>query len=175
MIEIKVDTTAVTQALERLARSAADTSPVMRAIAGVMHDAVMENFQQGGRPAWVPLKPATLAQKRKLGYGDKPLIRRGGGQSLYSSITSRSDQNSAVVGTDVVYAAIHQFGGRTAPHVIKPRNKKALAWPGIRHPVRSVNHPGSLIPARPFLSLTDADEQKIVSKISDYLARAVGG
>ncbi|MCM8596465.1 MAG: phage virion morphogenesis protein [Candidatus Accumulibacter sp.] len=73
-----------------MARSAADTSPVMRAIAGVMHDAVMENFQQGGRPAWVPLKPATLAQKSKFGYGDKTLIRRGAGQSLYSSITSRT-------------------------------------------------------------------------------------
>lgn len=49
MIEIKVDTAAMTQALDRLAKSAADTSPVMRAIAGVMHDAVMEDFDKGGR------------------------------------------------------------------------------------------------------------------------------
>ncbi len=31
----------------------------------------------------------------------------------------------------------------TPPHVIEPKNKKALAWPGGRHPVRRVNHPGT--------------------------------
>ncbi len=31
----------------------------------------------------------------------------------------------------------------TPPHVIEPKNKKALAWPGARHPVKKVNHPGT--------------------------------
>lgn len=172
MIEIKLNTAEVASAMERLAKAAADASPVMRVVAGIMHDAVMENFAQGGRPAWTGLLPATLAQKRKQGYSDKPLIRRGGGQSLYSSITQQADGNSAVVGSNIKYAAIHQFGGQTRPHVIKPRNKKALAFGG--KVVKSVNHPGSNIPARPFLKLTDTDEQKIVSKVSDYLNRAIG-
>lgn len=30
----------------------------------------------------------------------------------------------------VVYAAIHEFGGKTRPHIIRPRFKKALAWSG---------------------------------------------
>lgn len=34
-------------------------------------------------------------------------------------------------------------------HVITPKNKKALSWPGARHPVKLVNHPGT--PAQPFL------------------------
>ncbi|GAA0494777.1 hypothetical protein Ade02nite_19740 [Paractinoplanes deccanensis] len=29
------------------------------------------------------------------------------------------------------------------PHVIEPRAKKALAWPGGQHPVRRVQHPGT--------------------------------
>ena len=29
-----------------------------------------------------------------------------------------------------------------SPHIIRPRNKKALAWDGINHPVAMVNHPG---------------------------------
>ncbi len=37
----------------------------------------------------------------------------------------------------------------TLPHVILPRNKKALFWPGADHPVRMVNHPGTK--ARPYL------------------------
>jgi len=42
-------------------------------------------------------------------------------------------------------------------------------WPGARHPVKAVNHPGSNIPARPFLSLTDADRARMVSTVSTYL------
>lgn len=172
MIEIKVDTAQVTRALERLAKGTADASPVMRAVAGILHDSVMENFERGGRPQWAGLLPATLAQKRKLGYSDKPLIRRGGGQSLYSSITQTSDATSATVGTNVKYAAIHQFGGQTRAHVILPRHKKALAFGG--RVVKRVNHPGSKIPPRPFLRLTDEDEGKIVRKASDYLASLIG-
>ena len=42
---------------------------------------------------------------------------------------------------DVNYAADVEMG--TAPHVILPRNKKALHWPGADHPVARVNHPGT--------------------------------
>lgn len=31
----------------------------------------------------------------------------------------------------------------TRPHRIEPRNRRALSWPGGRHPVRGVNHPGT--------------------------------
>lgn len=34
-----------------------------------------------------------------------------------------------------------EFG--TKPHVILPKNKLALYWPGAQHPVKKVNHPGS--------------------------------
>ncbi len=171
MIEIKIDAAQVTGALGRLAKGMADASPAMRAVAGIMHDAVMENFERGGRPEWAGLLPATLAQKRKLGYSDKPLIRRGGGQSLHSSVTQQSDSTSAVVGTNIKYAAIHQFGGQTRPHVILPKNKKALAFGG--RVVKKVNHPGSKIPPRPFLKLTNDDEAEIVRTVSGYLASLV--
>lgn len=42
---------------------------------------------------------------------------------------------------DAPHSAILEFGSR--PHVIEPKNKKALAWPGGRHPVKRVNHPGT--------------------------------
>lgn len=42
---------------------------------------------------------------------------------------------------DVNYATDVEMG--TAPHVILPRNKKALHWPGADHPVARVNHPGT--------------------------------
>lgn len=37
----------------------------------------------------------------------------------------------------------------TEPHVIRPRTKKALWWPGAHHPVKMVRHPGT--PAQPFI------------------------
>jgi hypothetical protein len=39
------------------------------------------------------------------------------------------------------HSAILEHGSR--PHVIEPKDKQALAWPGGRHPVRRVNHPGT--------------------------------
>ncbi len=47
----------------------------------------------------------------------------------------------------VRYAPYVEFG--TRPHVILPKNGKALYWPGARHPVRMVKHPGSK--ANPFM------------------------
>jgi hypothetical protein len=39
------------------------------------------------------------------------------------------------------YARAVEFG--TAPHVIEPKNGRALYWPGAQHPVARVNHPGT--------------------------------
>jgi bacteriophage HK97-gp10 putative tail-component len=51
---------------------------------------------------------------------------------------------SSVVG--VVRSGLHyaQFVEEgTRPHLIGPRRKRALYWPGAAHPVRVVHHPGS--------------------------------
>lgn len=48
---------------------------------------------------------------------------------------------------DVNYATDVELG--TSPHVILPRNKKALYWPDADHPVARVNHPGTR--AQPYL------------------------
>jgi HK97 gp10 family phage protein len=70
---------------------------------------------------------------------------------LRSSIVSRAEGGGRslgyVVGTNVSYAAAVEYG--TSPHVIKPKYKQALYWPGARHPVAQVNHPGTK--AQPFL------------------------
>ncbi|MFI5687899.1 hypothetical protein [Streptomyces sp. NPDC051636] len=42
---------------------------------------------------------------------------------------------------DCNYAVDVEMG--TGPHVILPRNKKALSWPDADHPVARVNHPGT--------------------------------
>ena len=63
------------------------------------------------------------------------------------------------------YGPMHHDG--TGPHVIRPKAKRALFWPGARHPVRGVHHPGTR--ANPFL--TNALNASR-SKIEGYFAAA---
>lgn len=86
------------------------------------------------------------------------LNRRTG--TLSRSITSKVEESGAsivgIVGTNsgtVPYAAIHEFGGRTKPHVIMPKNKQALKFikGGKTIFAKKVNHPGSKFPVRSYL------------------------
>lgn len=95
------------------------------------------------RPApWAPKKdgkPSTLQKSTRL----RNSIR----------VTSASESGVSI-GSDAAYAAIHQTGGQTAAHIIRPRFKKALAFGGGVY--RMVKHPGSSIPARPYLPFTSS-------------------
>lgn len=53
----------------------------------------------------------------------------------------------------VPYAAIQEFGGTTSPHDIRPRHGAALRFMfgGREVFAKVVHHPGSKIPARPYL------------------------
>lgn len=169
MIEIKFDSGKVLDALGRLQRSVADASPVMAQIAGVMHDAVEENFAQQGRPKWLGLSRATLEGHilgkargskrgiRKDGRISKTVANHAAGRmilqnsgQLAGSISESHDSNSASVGTNKIYAAIHQFGGKAG------RGRKVT------------------IPARPYLSMTPEDEDRIVGKVDAYLKSVIG-
>lgn len=72
------------------------------------------------------------------------------------------------VGTNLEYAAIHEYGGQTKPHEILPKNAKALKFQlgGKTIFAKSVKHPGSKMPVRSFLRSALQDmEQKIRAKI----------
>lgn len=69
---------------------------------------------------------------------------------LRRSITHRVTGSGVTISSDRPYAAIHQLGGKTRPHIIRPKRKKALHWGGNKF-AKSVKHPGSRIPSRPYL------------------------
>ncbi|WP_047396535.1 phage virion morphogenesis protein [Chitinibacter sp. ZOR0017] len=164
MIQVEIDTSRLEALFERLAKAAASPAPAMRAVAGVMLDAVEENFVQEGRPRWLGLKP---------GYRTGGRILNNTGR-LAGSLVKSSDATGAQVkagNSEVKYAAIHQFGGQTRPHLIVARNAKALKF-GNRY-AKSVKHPGSKIPARPFLKLMPEDEAEIEFTVSNYLRQVI--
>lgn len=72
------------------------------------------------------------------------------------------------MGTNVVYAATHQYGdpGRT----IRARNAKALRFKARGRWI-SKKQVKVTIPARPFLGLSDDDLQEIKAATEDFIAR----
>ena len=72
-------------------------------------------------------------------------INLGAGVSRFEQ---SSNQLTAIVGTNVKYGGIHEFGGHTPPHTILPKNARVLAfpWKGGQAFFRKVEHPGSKIP-----------------------------
>ena len=73
------------------------------------------------------------------------------------------------VSSNVIYARIHELGGKTRPHVIYPKNKKALYWAGAKFPVKKVKHPGSTLPARHWMS--EPMRKEAVKYIDDQIAK----
>ncbi len=147
MFEIKIEDQVVMSALGRLAQAGRDMSPVMRTIATEMFTQTEANFAAEGRPKWLGLK--NPSERRKGGQ-----ILQDTGQ-LAASISSSSDATSATVGSNKVYAAIHQLGGKAG------RGHKAT------------------IPARPFLpvdaqgNLQPEAEDSILGIANNYLANLI--
>lgn len=88
-----------------------------------------------------------------------PLKIRSGNLRRKMKIVNASRRgNGEYVGglaNNAEYAAIHEFGGRTSAHFIEAREADTLAFIGRDGNLvfrEVVFHPGSEIPARPFLS-----------------------
>ncbi len=64
------------------------------------------------------------------------------------------------------YAPFVEFG--TKPHMIVPKDKQALYWPGAAHPVRSVNHPGTK-PNQFMERIVDASKDEINAQFGSAL------
>jgi phage virion morphogenesis protein len=122
----------VRAALTRLELASRNMGDAMKAIAASLADEVEENFEQQGRPRWQALK--NPSEKRQGGR-----ILQDSGQ-LAASISTRSNRNMAMVGTNKVYGAIHQFGGQAG------RGRKVT------------------LVARPFLPVTASSELQAEAK-----------
>jgi phage virion morphogenesis protein len=169
MIEAKLQYQPVLRAMRKAAAEMGASRPLMRSIAGIMFRAVEDNFEQEGRPKWQDLHPGTKLGRYKDGTWPGKILQRSGG--LASSIQQSFDARNSVVGTNKIYAAAHNFGVKTKPHVIRAKNKRALSFGGIV--VRSVNHPGSKIPKREFLRLTPGDLRDIMDTSRGFYNRAL--
>ena len=145
MFRVAVNTKEIDGLAVRLARRSSDLSEAMTEIAGIMLDAVEENFEKEGRPeTWTPLADVTVEDRREKGFGpEHPILQRTG--TLAASVQAESGRNEATVSTNLRYAAIQHLGGEAG------RGKSVT------------------IPPRPFLVLAPEDEDEI----ADVLRRLI--
>ena len=134
MIEVRIDNISEIQnQLKRLEDGVENRYLLMRRLSETMHTAVKLNFRYAGRPEWLGLKYRA----------GKPLTDTG---RLKDSFSTMYDNDTALVGTNIIYAAIHNFGGQAG------RNRKVR------------------IPQREFLTLTDDDKQALMDDVQDYFS-----
>ena len=143
-IEIKLDNKEVESRLLDLAKRSEKLRPLMKNIAGVFAYSTEENFKNEGRPdKWTELSESTIKQRTKNKQWPGMILQVSG--QLASSVNTYYDNDSAVIGSNLEYAAIHQLGGQAG------RNKSVE------------------IPARPYLQLIPEDFEEILSMTENFL------
>lgn len=167
MIIIDVDDTLAFSTVRALEAKFSDLSPVLYKIGEDLTEIAHKSFDTETSPWGTPWTARQKDTGRKILTGETGQLN----DSIYYRVVG---EGSVEIGDPMVYAAIHQFGGQTRPHKIVPRNKMALAFDG--GVFRAVNHPGSKIPARPFMPVTQygdlapVAEQSVLKAIEDFLA-----
>lgn len=150
---IGLDDKEVQDEITRLLQAGRDWTPVMRQIANHLLGSVQHAFRSQADPAtgeaWKPLSRYTISQRKKKGKGPTPILVDSG--ALRGSLTAKHDADTALAGTNILYAAVHQYGAKKGQ--ILPTGERAFGD----------------IPARPFLGLRHQERNKIITAIIAHL------
>lgn len=146
-VEIVLSDSPVLQVLGSLLDKLDDLSDPMNDIAAVLESATEGAFEAEADPvtgqAWASLSDAYLRASPKRQGGKMLQVSAGG---LAASVTADSGDFWAAIGSNKIYAAIHQFGG----------TDDMPAGPAG-------------IPARPYLGVSREDEQSMLGILGEYL------
>lgn len=97
------------------------------------------------------------------------ILDQRSGRLISSIVAGMMDDGDAVDGAvssvGVPYAAIQEYGGKTAAHDIVAVKAKALTFTSADGQIfaKSVHHPGSVIPAHAYLGRALADMQDAIT------------
>lgn len=158
----------IIKAMQGLLAAGRKTLPLMRQLGEYLVNSTQDRFDTQQAPDGTPWH---ISDARMLVKRIKKILTES--SRLRDSIIPAATATSIEWGTNVIYAAPHQFGKITKPHDIRPKHGQALFFPGLSHPVRLVHHPGSNIPANPYLGISATDEQEILLRVNDYYQAAL--
>lgn len=158
-LDVEIRDHGVDAAFTRLIGLMQNTSPVMSAIGtGLVsstHRRFISQTSPEGQP-WAAHNPDYKATKR-----NSRILTESG--RLRDSINDQAGNDWARVGTNVVYAAIHQLGGTIVP--------KAASHLVFRLASGLVLAKSVTLPARPYLGISDDDEEMIAETVFRFLRR----
>jgi phage virion morphogenesis protein len=160
------DDGAVRVAIDGLRRLSAEPAPLLAAIGVELVHSVQQRFNDETDPegnAWAPLQPAYAATKTGPGI----LREKGASGGLQGSITAQPEGAGIAVGSNKIYAAVHQFGAK-----IVPKSAPALVF---RIGDRLVHAASVTIPAREYLGFSHDDETRLVAVAEDFMRYALVG
>lgn len=160
LVRISVEDAGLRAALDRLEAAAADTAPMFDQIGAALVSSTIRRFELGVGPDGSPWQPS----RRALEVSGQTLVDRGN-SGLLGSITHVFDARSATVGTNLVYAAIHQRGG-----TIRAKTAKGLRF---KTGGRWVTRREVQIPARPYLGIDPGDRTEILAIARDHVQAAI--
>jgi phage gpG-like protein len=169
-VDVQVDDAAVRAAISRAQRKTSGLSPLMREVAAIVENSTRGRFKTQADPDGKPWKPLSVSTKRaraRRAAGGRTYTKNGRRTTaaftraylsaqilldtgrLRASIVSVFNAREAIVGSNLIYARIHQLGGQAG------RGRRVT------------------IPARPFLGLSNADRTDIVEAVQSFLAGAL--
>ncbi|MGY6246692.1 phage virion morphogenesis protein [Bosea thiooxidans] len=157
-VAIHIELTGFDQVEQFLARlNPFQSETLLEAMARLIRESTRERIIAGGPApdgsAWAPNRE-----------GRKPILHRSG--ALARSIDYAISGTRAIIGSGLIYSAIHQFGG-----TIVPKSATALVFQvGNRmFRVKKVT-----MPARPYIGLSGEDRSELVQAVTAYLRRLFG-
>lgn len=145
--------------LRRIVKELNNPTPALKLVGALAQRAIQRNFRTqsspGGQP-WASLAPATIKARRNRRKSSIQILVDSG--RLKNSLTTpdalRIEGSELAVGTNVPYAAIHNFGA------------------GARSSVKTHKSFGA-IPQREFMGISSKDEQGIVDALNAYVKRVI--
>lgn len=162
-ITAQLDDPRVRAAFAHWRRLGADPQPLLRSIGVGLTANTRDRFMVGRDPdgnAWAPLSPAYAPIKRGGG-----ILRASG--LLMGSITFETAGHELAVGSNRIYAGVHQFGA-----TIRAKAGGFLRFQLAQGEVtvRSVT-----IPARPYLGIGPEDEDTVLDATEAFYLRFAPG
>lgn len=156
-VSIDVDVRGLAEADARLARlDPLDTAELMEGLARLVQEQTRRRIHSEKTSpdgaAWPPNKTATSI-----------LVRSG---ALANSIDYAITGNTAVIGSGLIYARIHQLGG-----TITPRKAKRLRF---MLGGKAVFAKKVTIPARPYLGISAANRDELLDTVTRFITARLG-
>lgn len=152
----------------------------MKIVTQIMVSGIRKGFTSQASPSgdpWHPLAPMTLSLRRKgKGTGNAKILRDRG--MLLASTTGgagpgavrRISDLESVIGTNLVYAATHQWGAPA--RTVTPKMRRYLHWRGIHLRKSTMT---LMIPARPFVGHRPENIPRYESVFAEHEERRAAG